>query len=81
MRWDAAKRLLEKVYKPEDPNDWSGILWAGNATKPPTGVPICGWDGEFCDIPKTSNMQVYAVLLVIVILGIGAIPFLFWQYR
>ena len=81
MRWDATKGVLEKVYKPEDPDDWSGILWAGNATKPPTGVPICGWAGQLCETPKKSHVHVYAILLAILFLMTGGMSFGFWYYR
>ena len=81
MYWDAAKRVLEKVYKPEDPDDWSGILWAGNVTKPPTGRPICGWDEELCEKAENNHLLVPLLLLGILTGCVGGIAMLLWQLR
>ena len=81
MRWDAEKGILEKVYKPEDPNDWSGILWPGNSTKLPTGVPKCGWKGELCEKPKRSRAFIYGILIAILIVVVCGLTFLFLWSR
>ena len=80
MRWDAASEQMEKYYKADDPSDWSGVSWAGNATDPPTGVPQCGWEGELCESDE-NNTEVYIVLVVILSISIGVVALLFWQYR
>ena len=80
MRWDAEKGVLEKVYKPDDPNDWSGILWPGNATEVPTGVPRCGWQGELCKTPKKSNAFAYGILISLLIaISCGLTMFFLWH--
>ena len=81
MRWDVEEGVLEKVYKPDDPNDWSGILWPGNATEPPTGVPRCGWHGELCEKPKRSSALIYGVLIAILTVFICGLAISFMQYR
>ena len=81
MRWDAEKGILEKVHKPEDPNDWSGILWPGNATEPPTGVPRCGWHGELCEKPKRSSALIYGVLIAIFAVFVSGLTISVLQYR
>ena len=81
MRWDAATGLLEKILNPNDAHDWSGILWPGNATEVPSGIPLCGWAGELCAEPKKANTLLYVLLLVFVMLSFGIMAGLFWQYR
>ena len=48
LEWRAEEQKMVKRYKPDDPSDWSGILWPGNGTELPSNSPICGWDGELC---------------------------------
>ena len=81
MKWSASKQRLEKVYKPNSPDDWSGVLWANNVTKPPTDVPVCGWDGQICKPPKKRYTTIYAVLLTVVIIATGGLAIIFWQFR
>ena len=81
LYWDATKGVLEKVYKPEDPNDWTGILWAGNATKPPTGQPACGWHEELCKKTERSKLLVPLLLLGIVVVFVSGILILLRELR
>ena len=81
MYWDATKGVLAKVYKPEDPNDWTGILWAGNATKPPTGQPACGWHEELCKKTERSKLLVPLLLLGIVVVFVSGILILLRELR
>ena len=81
MYWDATKGVLEKVYKPDDPKNWTGILWAGNSTKPPTGQPACGWHEEFCKKAAKSNLLAPLLALGIVTTCVWGIAILFWQLR
>ena len=48
LEWRAEEQMMVKRYKPEDPYDWSGILWPGNGTEVPKNSPACGWKGELC---------------------------------
>lgn len=52
---------LTKFYKSERAGDWSGLLWPGNSTVPPTGVPKCGWDNTLC--LKTNFMFIITVVI------------------
>ena len=53
------------MYKPEDPDDWSGLLWPGNSTTPPRDSPECGWNNEFC-VEEDSGQQVIIIVTAVV---------------
>ncbi len=55
MEWMAAEMKMKKVYKSEDPKDWSGLVWYGNMTTVPRDMPECGWQGENCATQDTQN--------------------------
>ena len=65
MEWLAAEGRMRKVYKPDDPDDWSGLLWPGNSTVPPKDAPECGWDNEFC-VEKDTGQQVIIIVSAVV---------------
>ena len=50
--WHAGAQVLEKIYKPETADDWSGLSWGHGVTEVPSDTPSCGWDGEFCITPE-----------------------------
>ena len=83
MRWDAEKGILQKVYHPNDPNDWSGILWPGNATEPPTGVPRCGWNRELCKESKKNSAHniAYGVPITLLVIVLGVLAVISLQHR
>lgn len=69
---------MKKVYKPEDPNDWSGLVWPGNGTKPPRDVPECGWENEICDrkerkhhVTIISSMTIISLAIATLAIGIS----------
>ena len=64
LEWKAEDGGMVKLYKPDKAGDWSGLLWSGNGTAPPSDTPPCGWDNEFCPEPETDNTPLFA--------GIGA---------
>lgn len=79
MHWNARERKMSKTYKPKDANDWSGVFWSGNATTPPSGSPVCGWDGELCQA-RTSSHFVYIIIAVVITLVCGLVILLFWRF-
>ncbi len=62
LEWLAADQVLEKIYKPEKANDWSGILWHSNATAIPVDSPPCAWFDEQCD--NDQNNQLLNIIIV-----------------
>ena len=44
----AFNNKVTKIYKPDQPGDWSGIYWANYGSTVPKGEPECGWDNEHC---------------------------------
>ena len=77
LHWSAKDWKLYKVYKEEDPNDWSGLIWFGNSTSVPRDSPECSWKNEFC-LEKASDMALIggllgmAFLIVITLRGMAA---------
>ena len=49
LMWSAKEGKIKKLYKPIDPDDWSGLIWAGNVTTVPKDTPACGFKNEFCE--------------------------------
>ena len=65
MEFEAAENRLIKVYKPEDEDDWSGLVWPGGAKQMPKDHPPCGWNNEFCQrnplIPIVATICAFLV--------------------
>ncbi len=56
-----------KLYKPGDPNDWSGIVWIANKTDIPSDMPPCGWKNELC----ITEPQGFSAVMIFFIVLIG----------
>ena len=53
FQWSGEQQQLIQVYNVEEmPTDWSGLTWSGGVTTVPSGVPSCGWEGEYCLPPQ-----------------------------
>ncbi len=61
LEWSAVAMKMTKVFKPEHPTGWSGIIWYGNSTQVPRDAPVCGWMGELC---ATDNEYTYSTILI-----------------
>ena len=74
MKYLAAEDRLVKVYKPEDEEDWSGLVWPGGVKQMPKDHPPCGWKNEFCKrnpmIPTIATISSF-VLLVFGFIGLA----------
>ncbi len=76
VNWKAGENVLIKIYKPDLPEDWTGLKWMGNKTSVPSDTPKCGWKGELCEV--TSNtLQItiitafILIIIIVLLLGIG----------
>ncbi len=49
--WDATAEQLYKVYGEED---WAGLYWGGGSMSVPSGIPVCGWEGELCSAAPSN---------------------------
>ena len=58
LEWRAMEKRMVKHYKPNDPDDFSGILWSGNSTTVPRNSPECGWSGELCNEESNSTGKI-----------------------
>ena len=77
MTYSAAKDKLIKHHRPEDANDWQGLVWPGGVMSIPSDSPPCGWNGELCPekgqnkmtaiIPGTIFLVLLSILLAIAI--------------
>ncbi len=65
LDWLAADHKMVKLYKPESPTDWSGLLWHGNRTEIPSDTPTCGWKGQLC---RQNNLQSTVIVVVSILL-------------
>ncbi len=78
MNWKAFEGMLEKVYKPESPDDWTGMKWMGNNTSMPRDSPECGWKGELCEL-KSNTLIItlitlsVSIIIIVLLVGIGGI--------
>ncbi len=68
---------MKKVYKPEDPSDWSGILWPGNTSQVPRDASKCE-NGDLCmegvtDLPS-SLTAIIVLIFSIIFVAIVLIP-------
>ena len=59
--WHGDTDWLEKTYSEDEEGGWRGIIWSGGATSVPTGVPPCGWDGEYCITPTPDVMLPFII--------------------
>ena len=66
MEWIATEKRMQKLYKPDDPSDWSGLIWPGNSTTIPLDSPPCGWENERCE-EETQNATVIIISVCCVI--------------
>lgn len=80
MEWIAVEERMKKVYKPDDPNDWSGLIWPGNGTRPPTDSPPCGWDNELCPA-QSSSIRIDIALAVIAVVCVTLVLTVSLGYR
>ncbi len=56
--WFAVDKKIVKLYKPDHPNDWSGLIWPGNGTLVPSDTPRCGWKNELCEQDSKDNKMI-----------------------
>jgi len=73
LEWSAITKAITKIYKPDDPSDWTGLNWYGNRTTVPTDYPVCGWDGELCDSKETNNISLTVLSSIITVCVLVAI--------
>ncbi len=76
LNWKAAEGVLVKVFKPDLPDDWTGLTWMGNKTSVPRDSPECGWKGELCQVtsdtlPLTLITLSILIITIVTTLGIG----------
>lgn len=48
----------------------SGLIWYGNKTEPPSGLPACGWMNELCpsvDKESDTTLAIWVSVTVVVV--------------
>ena len=80
--WISSEGKMKKTYKPNDPNDWSGLIWPGNVTTIPSDTPACGWKNELCT-PKKQDVSFFisGTVAVMVVLAAFLAFYLFRKHR
>ncbi len=63
LDWFAADQVMVKLYKPDQPGDWTGIVWHGNGAQVPSCSSGCGLNNEYCD-EKTNTKTNDNILLI-----------------
>ncbi len=68
--WTAAENKITKLYKPDDPLDWSGLRWPGNVSEIPIDTPSCDWKGELCELQKSGGTTIYIIISLVATIGV-----------
>ncbi len=82
MDWYAADGVMKKLYKGDDPTDWSGLIWHGNGTNVPGDIPVCELCEQLTDNAYTLTITLAVsstLMLVITILGVAL--FIYYQHH
>ena len=66
LLWSAKEGKLNKIYKGADKNDWTGLVWFGNATEIPSDSPECGWKNERCLSGSSLDSGLAAAMIVVI---------------
>ncbi len=83
VQFVAAYGSVKKMYKPDDPDDWTGLVWYGNRTEVPRDRPICGWDNGLCKEDKDGFHYMTLVVFIGLILLVSMVLAIFgvWKYQ
>ena len=82
FKYFSTEERLLKLYKPQSPSDWSGLLWPGNRTSIPKDHPQCGWKGELCGHFKSNNFKISVSFTTLaLILAMAIFIFILWKMR
>lgn len=71
---------VQKIFKSQETNDWSGLVWAGNASTPPAANPPCGWDNELCRDDRDTDIFIIPGVLICIVITVLAIASA-WRYK
>ena len=79
MKYLASEDQLVKLYKPEEEEDWSGLVWPGGVKEMPKDHPPCGWQNEFCE--RNPLIPIIATICSFILLAFMLIGMAFYVRR
>ncbi len=83
LQFVAADGCMKKIYKPDRPADWSGLVWYGNKTQVPSDSPACGWNNELClqNQPEISFITIFILVFMVFLAWAIITMFGIWKYQ